>query len=282
MPQGVPDVSASDDVRLLAHDWERASPRGIVAILHGYAEHAARYAHVAATLNEQGFAVYGLDLRGHGWSEGPRGHVGRFADYHHDVHALISRARARGGDRPLFVLGHSMGALLACHYWIHRRDMRWSGMLLTSPYLGLALPVSGVKSAAGRLLSRLAPKVSIASGLPPESLSRDPEMVRAYVDDPLVFNTANTRWFTEAMAAIDEVQARAQELEGPMLLLYGGADRLASPEATGRFSARLHMSDLEVERYAELRHELLNELPPDRERVKARIVSWLETRLGAP
>lgn len=278
----VPDLSASDGVRLFAHDWEHAAPRGIVAILHGYAEHGARYTHVAETFNAHGFSVYTVDLRGHGCSEGSRGHIHRFSEYHHDVDAVVTRARARGGRAPLFVLGHSMGGLLACHYWLHRRDTRWSGALLSSPYLGLALPVTGVKGAAGRLLSRLAPKVSIPSEIPPQTLSRDPEMVKAYIDDPLVFTTANTRWFTEALSAIDEVQARARELEGPMLLLYGGADGLASPQATRRFAVRLIMPDIEVERLPDLRHEILNELPADRERIKARMVRWMEARLGAP
>jgi acylglycerol lipase len=274
-------LETSDGLALHTHRWPVPEPRLTLAILHGYAEHAGRYAHVAAALNAAGIAAVAVDLRGHGRSPGVRGYVERFSDYHRDVDALLGLARAESGGRPVALFGHSMGGLLAAHYLLQRGSSGLSGLVLSSPYLGLALQVNPVKLAAGRLMSRLHPQLALASGLKGSDVTRDPAMQRRYEEDPLNGKTATARWFTEATLAMEEVHAQAGRLQLPTLLLYGGADRVASADATDRFAAALAMRDKTAERLAGFHHELVNEPLEERTQVIERISRWLTERSAA-
>jgi alpha-beta hydrolase superfamily lysophospholipase len=265
-------LTAEDGTRLNLHEWRAADPRLTVALVHGYAEHAGRYAHVAQALNAHGISVVAVDLRGHGRSQGARGHVEAFTDYHQDLDVLLAKAEE---GRPLFILAHSMGALVSTHYLLSGKGQKVQGVVLTSPYLGLALEVSGVKKGAAVVMSRLLPKVSLPSGLVGKDLTRDPEMVRLHDADSLNFGTANARWFTESTQAMELVHARASQLAKPLLLLYGGADRVASADATDRFAAKLTVADREVERLPGFFHEILNEPPAERGPLLERIAAWL-------
>ena len=265
-------LTAEDGTRLHLHEWRAEDPRLTVALVHGYAEHAGRYAHVAAALNAKGISVVAVDLRGHGRSDGARGHVDAFSDYHQDVDVLLAKADE---GRPLFMLGHSMGGLLTAHYLLAGKGPKVHGVVLSSPYLGLALEVSGVKKGAAVLLSRVLPKLSLPSGLEGKDLTRDPAMVKLHDDDRLNFGTANARWFTESTQAMERVLAQASQLSKPLLLVYGGADRVASADATDRFAAKLAVADREVARLPGFFHEILNEPPADRDPLIARIAGWL-------
>lgn len=265
-------LTAADGTLLSLYEWRVADPKLTVALVHGYAEHARRYAHVAKVFNEAGISVVALDLRGHGRSQGARGHVERFEDYHQDVDVLLAKADE---GRPLFMLGHSMGGLLTADYLLSGKGQAVRGAILSSPYLGLALEVGGLKLGAARLLSRALPKVSMPSGLKGEDLTRDPEMVKIHDEDDLNFPTANARWFTESSAAMERVHSQASQLAKPLLLLYAGSDRVASADATDRFAAQLTVADREVERLGGFYHEILNEPPAERNAVMARMTAWL-------
>lgn len=271
-------LTAADGTRLALHEWRVADPKLTVAVVHGYAEHAGRYAHVAERLNGAGISVVGVDLRGHGNSAGPRGYVERFTDYHQDVDVLLAKADE---GKPLFMLGHSMGGLLSTHYLLSGKGQAVKGAVISSPYLGLALEVSGIKLAAANLMSGLLPKLSLPSGLEAKDLTRDPEMVRIHEADDLNFPTANARWFTESSAAMEMVHSKASQLSKPLLLLYGGSDKVASADATDRFAKNLTVADREVERLPGFFHEILNEPPEDRNPLIDRIAAWTAARAGA-
>lgn len=252
-----------------------------LGIIHGYGEHAERYAHVADALGARGISVVAVDLRGHGRSSGTRGFVERFEEYHLDCEQLLDAARARAGGRPIALLGHSMGGLVLSHWMLAGGAQGTVGSVLSSPYLGLALAVSPVKIGLGRVMSRIVPTLALPSGLTGADVTRDPTLAAIYDSDPLNNKNATARWFTEATRAQQEVLTRASELKGPMLLLYGGADRVASADVTDRFAASLRGADVTSERLAGHYHELVNEPPEIRARVLDRIGAWLVAHASA-
>ncbi|MBK8012405.1 MAG: alpha/beta hydrolase [Deltaproteobacteria bacterium] len=275
-------IRTSDGIELRPYRWLVERPKIVVGLLHGYAEHCGRYHHVAETLNRHDVSVVGADLRGHGHSSGARGAVTRFTDYHADVEVILEMARRVSSEgAPVALLAHSMGGLLACHFSLSHPDAGVSALALSSPFLGIAVPASPVKLMAGRLLSRVWPKISLPSGLKGEDACADPDLARSYDLDPLVFPTVNARWFTEATKAIAQVLGEADRLIQPTLLLYGGADRIASADATTRFAAKLSMADREVERLDGCAHEIFNERREKRAEILERTARWLVARSGA-
>ncbi len=266
-------LKTSDDLALHLYDWSIPEPVLRVAIVHGYGEHAGRYEQVAKRWQDKKIATYAVDLRGHGKSPGPRGHIDRFTDYHRDVDALVDHVTEQGG--PVAVLGHSMGGLLATHWVLSGRGNDLAGLVLSSPYLGLALEVPAIKLKLGDVMSSLWPSFAQASGLKGADVTRDPELAALYDSDPLNLSKATARWFTESNEAMASVHRRAGQLSLPVLLLYGGADRVASADATDRFAAALTGPDKTSERMDGCYHELLNEPEEVRNAVADRMADWL-------
>jgi lysophospholipase len=243
-----------------------------VVIVHGYGEHIGRYDETARKLAAAGFSVRGLDLRGHGQSAGVRGYCSRFDEYLDDLDAAV--ARARGEALPIFVLGHSFGALVAPHYAL-RPGSNLAGLVLTSPYWKLAMAQPAAKIWAGKVASFIAPKLALPTGLTGAMVARDPDIAAAYDVDPLNNKNATARWFTESNAAQESLLARAPELTLPVLLLVGEADRVASaPQARVVFE-RIGAKDKTLRMLAGQFHEVLNELPADRQKSVSEIVEWL-------
>lgn len=268
-------IAAADGTPLEVHHFLADPVKAQVVLLHGYAEHAQRYAWTARRWNQVGISVTAVDLRGHGASKGARGRVRRFDDYHLDVDVLLASVDVRA--HPTFLFGHSMGGLLALHRLLAAGGdpsaLGLRGVVLSSPYLGLSLPVPALKAMLGRGLSRVLPPLSLKSGLSGRDVAKDPNLAATYDRDPAVFSHVNVRWFTEANDAIAQVHAHAGRFRGPMLVLYGGDDRVASADATDRFVQQL--PQVEAERIEGLYHEILNEPEPTRSQVADRFSRWI-------
>ena len=268
-------------LNLRRHEWPVPSPALTLALCHGYGEHAGRYAHVAEALNRHSIAVTTADLRGHGLSPGEPGRIERFSDYLEDLDSIVERARGLAAGGPLALLGHSMGGLITLDWLLTRRPEGLVGVVVTSPFVDLP---RGPRLLA-RLLSPLSgvlPGLRAEVGFASEELSHDPEMNRAHAEDPLIRGRAVLRSITEARRAGRRVLRRAAELPGPLLLLYAGADRVVSAEATDRLVARLRMPDRTCRRLEGLHHEILNESPEVREPLLEEIAEWLLRRRGQP
>lgn len=268
-------IETADGLALNLYDWTIPDPRITVAMLHGYGEHAGRYEETAKRWQTRGISALAVDLRGHGKSPGPRGHVERFTDYHRDADALVELAKERAAGGPVAVFGHSMGGLLALHWLLSGRGSELVGAVISSPYLGLAVQVNPVKKGLGNLMSNLVPKFAQPSGLKGADVCRDPALSALYDTDPLNNSKATARWFTESNAAIESVHRRAGQLTAPLLLLYGGEDKVAKADATDRFAAALTGDDKICERLPGLYHEILNELPEQRHAIMDRMAEWL-------
>lgn len=263
-------LKAQDGLPLFVRVW--APPpdmKGLVAVVHGYAEHGGRYKAVAARLAEEGFGTIAYDVRGHGNSGGARGACLRFQEFLDDTDLFLKLAAERTGGKPLVLLGHSHGGLILLRRLLAGPlPVKVAGAIVTSPFLGIAIPVSGVKLFAAEALSNVWPSLSLKNEIDPALVSHDAEVVRLYATDPQVFKTANARWFTESRDAQNHVMAHAAELPVPTTIIQAGDDRIASPSAT---RAAVKAAGAKV-RYVELDglfHEVLNEV--ERERAFAEI-----------
>lgn len=262
-------IETTDGLELRLHEWPAPDAAVTLALCHGYAEHAGRYAHVAAALNRRGITVVAGDLRGHGRSPGRRGHVRRFSDYLVDLDAIVGAARRRA-RRGVALLGHSLGGLITCSWLISRGGAEIDAAVLISPFLGLD-SVSPLASWA----AKLAPWLRVDATFSGSDLTRDPEMVRAHDADPLTSKKVVLGTIDKALRAARTVNRQAARILHPTLLLYAGEDHIISADSTDRFARALRMKDRSCERLPGAFHELLNELPEVREPLLERIGTWL-------
>ena len=275
-------ITTSDGFELHLHDWPAEQAKLTVMLLHGYGEHAGRYKHVAEHLNAQDIAMIGADLRGHGRSQGGRGYAERFEDYHRDAQALL--ARVQQAETPVALMGHSMGGLVALHWLLSGENnpaQHFKGLVLSSPFMGLNDSASRIEVAAGKLLSKVLPKISLPAPHKGKDVCRDPEIGAEYDQDPLNNRGVNARWFTAALDGMRLAHGRASELALPTLMLYGGADKVVSVSANDRLASSLGMSDKTVERLEGYFHEIMNEAKPERDQVLKKISDWLLERAEA-
>lgn len=249
--------------------------KAVLGLLHGYADHATRYDHVVNELYDAGIGVVALDLRGHGKSEGERGYCDVFDDFLDDSAELTKLVDARAGGKKTFLFGHSFGGLVATATML-RAPGTYAGLLLSGPFFGLALQVPAVKVFAGRIASRVLPKLGLPSGLVGRDLTHDEARAAAYDADPLVFKQAKARWFTEAQKAQEDVLARAGTLSVPLYEMFGMSDKVASPAAGKRFFDAAGHEDKTWAPQEGLFHEILNE--PSYRDLCAGMASWISAR----
>jgi acylglycerol lipase len=262
---------------VFSREWQpHGSPRGAIALVHGLGEHSGRYERLAARFTGAGFAVWAIDLRGHGQSPGARGDT-RFAPALEDIDALVARCGASGAGVPVFVYGHSLGALLCVLWLLERPAAPVRGAVVSAIGLHSALGEQAVKVRAARVLGRAVPKMRVKSGIDPNTLSRDPEVVDAYRRDKLVHATASLGFGLDALEATEAILEAAPRLTVPLLLIHGAEDALAYASGA-RALAELAPTVCTLQVYDGLAHEVHNE--PEQERVFADVLAWLERRLG--
>jgi alpha-beta hydrolase superfamily lysophospholipase len=265
-PEGGPD--------LLVRRWVAAGePWASVLIVHGLAEHSGRYERTGTALAAVGLSVEALDLRGDGGSAGRRADVGRWEDYLDDVESRLAAVRAAAGGRPVVLLGHSLGGLIALDYATSGRPAP-DLLVLSAPALGSTIP--GWKRGLVRFLARLAPTMKVSNGLSGAQLSRDPAVGEAYFADPLVETSSTVRLGAAGLRAQARVAAAASMLAIPTLVTQGGADTIVPPASTEPLAALPGVRRIV---YPDLRHETLNE--PEGPAVVADIVAWLRERVAS-
>jgi acylglycerol lipase len=276
-------LTGAAGVRIYWRSWlPDAEPRAVVVMAHGAGEHSGRYAHVAARLVGEGFAVYALDHRGHGRSEGPRALIDRIDNTVADLDSLTVLAASRHPAAPLFLLGHSMGGAISLRYAMrlatdHRGEPpRLSGLILSGPLAALEAASAPVRLTA-KVLSALTPKLPVFA-VDATLVSRDPAVVKAYVDDPLVHHgKLPARTVAELAAAIESFPAGVGAITVPVLIMYGTADGLVPPEGSVMLDSRIGSTDKTVKAYDGLYHEIFNE--PEQDRVLDDMCAWLAARV---
>jgi alpha-beta hydrolase superfamily lysophospholipase len=248
---GAPDL-------YFASTMPKSSLRAVLGILHGYADHGARYRHVMGALAEHGIGSIAVDMRGHGRAAGTRGFCMQFSEFVDDADVLRRLVDERASGVPTFLFGHSFGGLVASTSVIESAR-KLHGLILSAPFFGLALKVPPVKIWAGKVASTLYPTLGLPSGLFGRDMSHDPVKAKAYDDDPLVFPKATARWFTETVAAQERVFQNAPRLTLPLLVSFGTADKVASMDSARRFFDSVGSSDKTWDAREGLFHEVHNE-----------------------
>jgi acylglycerol lipase len=268
---------ARDGLDIFAQGWEPTvlKPKAVVCLVHGLGEHSSRYAHVAEAFGKEGFILFGTDLRGHGRSGGPRGHISSIDDYMQDIDVLLEQARARYPGLPLFLYGHSIGGIQVLHYGLLRKP-NVKGVIATGSALHNAVEKELVKVTMAKVLGSLMPNVLIASGLDPKGLSRDEKVVQAYVNDPLVHDKISLGFGKVMIGVTSWTLAHAGEFSLPLLLLHGKADAIAFPSSSIEFAAPLKEKCTLV-LWDDAYHELHNE--SEKDNVFKTMTLWMDARL---
>ena len=263
--------------RLWRRTWTPAGEtRAAIVLVHGLGEHSGRYDYLASHCIRQGFAVFALDHYGHGKSDGQPGHVERFSVYLDGVRALLEQVRAEQPGVPLFLVGHSMGGLIAAAL-LPEEQAHLRACVLSGPAFASDAEPPAIVMRITRLIAWLAPTVPMI-GLDPAGVSRDPQVVRAYVRDPLVHHGKLTaRLIVELKAAMQATLARAPEVSLPLLIMHGEDDVLTSPDGSREFYARAGSDDKTLKVYPSLYHEIFNE--PEKDAVLLEMTDWLEAHL---
>ena len=280
MPTAHP-VSAlltDDGLSLQPRDWPLPRPRARLLLVHGLGEHSGRYARLAEELNAAGIAVRAYDHRGHGRSEGPQGGVDELARLPRDTMAAFHAYAAEADDLP-FLFGHSLGGLVAM-YAVLLMDLAPRGLIASSP--ALATHAGGTQRALARTLSGWWPGLTLRTGLAASRLSHDPHIEREYLEDPLNHSRISARLAHFIFTGGPRVVARAASLKTPTLLQFAADDHLVDPAGARAFAAAAPQRKLQAHEYLRLYHEIYNEADPERSRVVADLLRWLDLQLDKP
>jgi alpha-beta hydrolase superfamily lysophospholipase len=261
---------------MFAQSWEPdKTPKAVVCLVHGLGEHSGRYAHVGKALSDAGFALAGFDLRGHGKSSGPRGHSPSFDALMDDIDTFIDLMSGRYSESLCFLYGHSLGGNLVINFGL-RRKTDLVGLIATGPWLKLAFQPPTSKVLLGRMMNNILAGFSQASGLETAALSRNPAVVQAYKNDPLVHDKISARLFVNLFDTGLWALDHAAEIRLPLLLMHSGIDRLTSAEASSQF-AKSAGEKVTLRIWDGLYHEIHNE--PEQGEVFAFMLDWMNSQL---
>ena len=266
-------LSERDGLRLFRRSWLPERGDRVLALVHGFAEHSGRYEHVARWFAERGYVVHAYDHRGHGRSEGTRTHVDHFEEYLDDLGCFHAAIRAEHPDLPILLTGHSMGGLIVAAFLADRRPAV-AAAVTSGAALELGPDVTATRLRFARLLRRVVPRFRMKSTLDPAGLSRDEDVVSAYLADPHVHRSLTASLGAELLGAVEVTGERAFEIQVPMLVLHGEEDPMCPVSGSRAFHEGLHVAGSRLRTYPGMRHEIFNE--PEQERVFEDIVSWTE------
>jgi acylglycerol lipase len=268
---------AAGGLKIFFRSWHPAGKaRGVVVIVPGFNAHSGYYSWVAEQLTGEALAVYAVDLRGRGRSDGERFYVEKFQDYVDDVSALVNLAKSREAALPIYLLGHSAGGVVSCLYALENQS-QLAGLICES--FAFKVPAPDFALAVFKGLSHVAPHVHVLH-LKNEDFSRDPNIVRTMNDDPLIANeTQPTETLAEMVRADERLEKEFPRIKLPVLILHGTSDKAAKPSGSQLFYDTAGSTDKTLKFYEGGYHDLLNDT--DKQRVMSDIRAWINGRLPA-
>lgn len=269
----------TNGTKLFHQCWipENAVPGWNLVFHHGFGEHSDRYGNLVEAFEGTGVTLYSYDARGHGRSEGPRGHTGSFSDYVRDLEEFLLLLRESENVRHPVLFGHSMGGLVVLSFALsfsNQFDVR--AIATSGAALRVAMnPVLKIKKVMGQLLSSVAPNLTMPAGLDTSLLSHDPAVCNAYNTDPLVHGLLSVSMGMGFLAAGEDAIRNADRIRVPLFMGHGEADGIASPHGTVDFFRRAGSVDKRLRLYKGLYHEIMNEPPSIRQEVMEDYSEWI-------
>ncbi|WP_462319588.1 alpha/beta hydrolase [Marinilabilia sp.] len=270
------NLVASDGTFLIGRFWKpNGYPRAVICLIHGIGEHSGRYHYWAGRFCSAGFMVYSVDLRGHGLSEGKRGHIDRLSNYLDDINSLVRRVKHNWEELPLFIYGHSMGGNLVLNFLIRKRQ-DFSGAIVTSPWLKLVHPPSPFVVKLAASLDKVFPKLTFHTGIKSSQLTSDSTEQNESDKDSLMHGFISLRLFNELNKSAQEPMERSSRLSIPVFFAHGTNDEITDFETTRKLAEKLSES---ATFYAapDARHEIHRE--PVADNLFENISNWMEYAL---
>lgn len=268
--------TTTDGLKLFYQWWSPDTPKAVIVVVHGIGDHSGRYGAFIRYFVEHGYAVALFDQRGHGRSGGERGHAEQFQEFLQDLAQFIQLTKDRFPTLPVFLVGHSFGGQIALNFVVRfAKGLR--GVVLCSPNIALKLPVPNWKKKVAGWARNSMRHVRLSHHLDSKMLSHDAAVVKAYDNDPLVFNYVTARLGALIMQNLEIMMALASRVHLPALFLHAGADEICAVEGTKAFFQRVPITKKQLKVYDDMYHELFNETI--REQVFADVESWLNIQL---
>ena len=265
----------ADGLELYYQSWYPQAPaRTVLVIIPGHGAHSGIFTKMVEYLIERDYIVYSFDLRGNGRSPGQRGYINSWAEYRADLTAFLDLVKSKEPQQQLFLIAQSMGGTIALDYILQETN-QIQGLILLSPALGLG--ISSWKLIVGKILSRILPRFALDTGIDCSAASRNPEAVEACRKDSLRHTQGTARLATELLETIEWIKAYTREIEVPILILHGGADRVTLPENSRIFFESLTLADKEMREYPDSYHELHNDI--NYQEVLVDMDNWIKRHL---
>ncbi len=266
------------DTAIFYQYWSpEGDPKATLLVVHGVREHSGRYMNVVNHLVPSGYGLYGIDHIGHGKSDGERVYVERFQDYTKTLKKCFDMIREWQPERPIFLIGHSMGGLISTAFLLEHQD-ELSGAVLSAPSIKVSDNTSQAIIFVGKLLSIIMPKAGLIK-LDAERVSRDPAVVDAYINDPLAYTGKITaRLGAEILKTMQRVTEQAGKIRLPIMIVQGSDDKVVDPRGAQLLHDLVTSEDKTIKIYDGLYHEVFNE--PEHEQVLNDVKTWLEAHLG--
>lgn len=265
----------SDGLAIYAIDWPVNEAKAVIALVHGLGEHAHRYEHLVRFFHQHQIAVIAYDRRGHGQSAGRKGHTPKYGAFLEEIDQLLVETKKRYAELPVFLYGHSMGGNLVLTYALQYQPAI-QGVIATAAHIRLGFEPSAFTLMLGRLMRNIFPAFTQSNGLDVQLISKDPVVVEAYTQDPLVHDRITAATGLAMLEAAADLDAYQGDFPVPLLLMHGGADGITAPAGTQALAQRLS-SDVELKIWDGLYHEIHNET--EQTEVFSYTLNWIEQLL---
>lgn len=264
--------------QLFVHTWlPEHEPKAFLLVVHGLGEHGGRYAHLAEFFNNKDIAVWAPDHRGHGRTSGKRGHVNRLTDFVNDLERLRQHILNEHSPKPVFLMGHSMGGLIAFRYLLDHQD-HIQAAILSAPAVGIKIDPPSWQKTVVSGLEKIVPGLTLDNGIDAAWLSHDAAVVEAYRNDPLVHPKISVRLFSEMDRTGKLCLQRAPEIKIPVMMIYGSEDKIIDGGKVHTAFERLSSSNKKELVIPNAFHEAHNE--PNHQVEFEAIWTWLQPQLS--
>jgi alpha-beta hydrolase superfamily lysophospholipase len=269
-------VKSKDNLKIFYHSWKIDNAKANILLIPGYAEHGKRYEELALFFNTKSFNFFAIDNRGHGLSEGLRGHTEDFSNYARDISLILNEIKTINNFK-IFLMGHSMGGLIATDFVINFSSYTkdFLGVILISPLFKVKINAP-VKKFFGIMLSYIVPKLKFTNEIDPFLLTHDKEKAGAYKNDPLIFKHVTCGWYKAMLDKQNEIKKLLNSIKIPLYALIAEHDQIVCKEESFNILSKINLADKKIELAKNCYHEVLNEI--SRKEIYERLLKWIEEK----